>query len=93
MITKLTYTKSMIIKKPINLASMNKICTNIKIILNREENRLNTSDSHIEIDFDVIDNAALKLQIMLIVDWSNILWWHCSIQLKFKIGELKQQKN
>ena len=53
--------KSRIIQKPTNLASMNKVSTNIRIILNREENHLNTSDSHIEIEFDVNDNAAAEI--------------------------------
>ena len=34
---------------PNNLATMNKVNTNINIILNREENHLNIHDSYLEI--------------------------------------------
>ena len=51
--------KSKIIKyKPINLATMNTINTNINIILNREENHLNLRDSYLEIEFVVSDDAG-----------------------------------
>ena len=51
--------KSKIIKhKPSNLATMNTINTNIKIILNREGNHLNLHDSYIEIEFVVSDDAG-----------------------------------
>ena len=44
--------------KPNNLATMNTINTNINIILNREENQLNLSDSYLEIEFVVSDDAG-----------------------------------
>ena len=51
--------KSKIIKnKSNNLATMNKVKTNINIILNREENHLNLRDSYLEIEFVVSDNAG-----------------------------------
>ena len=51
--------KSKIIKyKPNNLATMNAVNTNINIILNREENHLNLSDSYLEIEFIVSDDAG-----------------------------------
>ena len=51
--------KNKIIKyKPNNLATMNTVNTNIKIILNREENHLNIHDSYLEIEFVVSDNAG-----------------------------------
>ena len=51
--------KSKIIKyKPNNLATMNKVNTNIKIIINREENHLNLRDSYLEIEFVVSDDAG-----------------------------------
>ena len=51
--------KSKIIKyKPNNLATMNKVNTNINIILNREENHLNIHDSYLEIEFVVSDDAG-----------------------------------
>ena len=51
--------KSKIIKyKPINLATMNTVNTNINIILNREENHLNLRDSYLEIEFVVSDDAG-----------------------------------
>ena len=51
--------KSKIIKyKPNNLATINTINTNINIILNREENHLNLSDSYLEIEFVVSDDAG-----------------------------------
>ena len=51
--------KSKIIKvKPINLATMNTVNTNIDIILNREENHLNIHDTNLEIEFVVSDNAG-----------------------------------
>ena len=37
---------------------MNKINTNINIILNREENHLNLHDSYLEIEFVVSDDAG-----------------------------------
>ena len=37
---------------------MNKVNTNINIILNREENHLNIHDSYLEIEFVVSDNAG-----------------------------------
>ena len=40
------------------LASMNIVNTNINIILNREENHLNSRDSYLEIEFVVLDNAG-----------------------------------
>ena len=46
--------KSKIIKyKPNNLATMNTVDTNIKIILNRGENHLNLRDSNLEIEIVV----------------------------------------
>ena len=51
--------KSKIIKyKPNNLATMNTVNTNIKIILNREESHLNLRDSYLEIEFVVSDDAG-----------------------------------
>ena len=51
--------KSKIIKhKPNNLATMNKVNTNINIILNREENHLSLRDSYLEIEFVVSDDAG-----------------------------------
>ena len=51
--------KSMIIEyKSMDLATMNPVNTNIKIILNREENHLNVHDSYLEIDFVESDNAG-----------------------------------
>ena len=51
--------KSRIIKyKPNNLATMNTVNTNIKIILNREQNYLNIHDSYLEIEFVVSDDAG-----------------------------------
>ena len=51
--------KSKIIKyKPNNLATMNTVNTNINIILNGEENKLNLRDSYLEIDFVVSDDAG-----------------------------------
>ena len=51
--------KSKIIKyKPINLATMNTVSTNINIILNREENHLNLRDSYLEIKFVVSNDAG-----------------------------------
>ena len=51
--------KRKIIKhKPNNLATMNTINTNIKIILNREETHLNLRDSYLEIEFVVSDDAG-----------------------------------
>ena len=51
--------KSKIIKyKPNNLATMNTVNTNININLNREENHINLRDSHLEIDFVVLDDAG-----------------------------------
>ena len=51
--------KSKVIKyKQNNLAAMNTINTNINIILNREENRLNIHDSYIEMVFVVSDDAG-----------------------------------
>ena len=51
--------KSKIIKyKPNNLATMTTVNTNINIILNREENRLNLHDSYLEIEFVVSDDAG-----------------------------------
>ena len=51
--------KSEIIKyKPINLATMNTVNTNINIVLNREENHLNEYDSYLEIEFVVSDDAG-----------------------------------
>ena len=51
--------KSKIIKyKPNNLATMNTVNTNIKIILNREENHLIIHDSYLDIEFVVSDNAG-----------------------------------
>ena len=51
--------KSKIIKnKPINLATMNTINTNINIILNRGENHLSLRDSYLEINFVVSDDAG-----------------------------------
>ena len=51
--------KSKIIKyKPINLATMNTVNTNINIILNREENHLNLRDSYLEIEFVVSNDAG-----------------------------------
>ena len=55
--------------KPNNLATMNKVNTNINIILNREENHLNIHDSYLEIEFVVsdddggvfVDNATIRL--------------------------------
>ena len=63
--------KSKIINfKPKNLATMNTVNTNIKIILNREENQLNLHDSYLEIEFVVLDDAGggVYLLIMLILD-------------------------
>ena len=61
--------KSKIIKnKPNNLATMNTINTNINIILNREENRLNLRDSYLEIEFVVSDDAGGVFAMMLITD-------------------------
>ena len=52
--------KSKIIKyKPNNLAKMNTVNTNINIILNREENHLNLSDSYLEIEVVVLDDAGV----------------------------------
>ena len=42
---------------PNNLATMNKVNTNINIILNREENHLNIHDSYLEIEFVVSDDG------------------------------------
>ena len=51
--------KSKIIKcKPNNLVTLNTINTNIKIILNREENHLNLHYSYLEIEFVVSDDAG-----------------------------------
>ena len=51
--------KSKIIKyKANNQATINTVNTNIKIILNREENHLNIHDSYLEIEFVVSDNAG-----------------------------------
>ena len=51
--------KSKIIKyKPNNLATMNTVDTNIKIILNRGENHLNLRDSNLEIEIVVSDDAG-----------------------------------
>ena len=51
--------KNKIIKyKPNKLATINTINTNIKIILNREENHLNLHDSYLEIEFVVSDDAG-----------------------------------
>ena len=51
--------KSKVIKhKPNNLATMNTNNTNINIILNREENRLNIHDSYLEKVFVVSDDAG-----------------------------------
>ena len=51
--------KSKIIKnKPNNLATMNTVNTNIKIILNREENHLRLHDSYLKIEFVVSDDAG-----------------------------------
>ena len=51
--------KKKIIKyKPINLATMNTVNTNMNIILNREENHLNLHDSYLEIEFVVLDDAG-----------------------------------
>ena len=51
--------KSKIIKfKPINLATMVKVNSNININLNREENHLNLRDSYLEIEFAVSDDAG-----------------------------------
>ena len=51
--------KSKIIKyKPNNLTTMNTVDTNINIILNREDNRLNIHDSYLEIEFVVSDHAG-----------------------------------
>ena len=50
--------KSKIIKKPNNPATMNTVNTKINIILNREENHLNTHDSYLEIEFVVSDIAG-----------------------------------
>ena len=51
--------KSKIIKyKPSNLATMNTVNTNTKIILNREENDINLHDSYLEIEFVVLDDAG-----------------------------------
>ena len=51
--------KSKIIKyKPINLATMNTVNTNSKIILNRDQNHLNKHDSYLEIEFVVSENAG-----------------------------------
>ena len=51
--------KSKIIKyKPNNLATMNTVNTNIKIILNREVNHLKLRDSYLEIEFVVSDDAG-----------------------------------
>ena len=51
--------KSKIIKyKPNNLATMNTVNNNIKIIPNREENHLNLRDSYLEIEFIVSDDAG-----------------------------------
>ena len=44
--------------KPNNLATMNTINTNIKTILNREENHLNLCDSYLETEFVVSDDAG-----------------------------------
>ena len=44
--------------KPNNLATMNTINTNINIILNREKNHLYLSDSYLEIEFVVSDDAG-----------------------------------
>ena len=41
-----------------NLATMNTINTNLNIIPNREENRLNLHDSYLEIEFVVSDGAG-----------------------------------
>ena len=40
------------------LATMNKVNTNIIIILNREENHLNLRDSYLEIELVVLDDAG-----------------------------------
>ena len=49
--------KSKIINyKPNNLATMNTVNTIINIILNREDNHLNLSDSYLEIEFVVPDD-------------------------------------
>ena len=51
--------KSEIIKyKPNNLATMNTVNANINIILNRKENHLNLSDSYLEMEFVVSDDAG-----------------------------------
>ena len=51
--------KSKIIKhKPNNLLTMNTFKTNINIILNRDENRLNIHHSYLAIEFVVSDNAG-----------------------------------
>ena len=48
--------KSEIIKyEPNNLAIRNTVITNINVILNREENHLNISNSYLEIEFVVSD--------------------------------------
>ena len=51
--------KSKIIKyKPNYLATMNTVNTNIIIILNREDNHLNSRDSYLELEFVVLDDAG-----------------------------------
>ena len=51
--------KSRIIKyEPNNLATMNTVNRNIKIIPNREENHLNIHDSYLEIEFALSDYAG-----------------------------------
>ena len=52
--------KKMIVKyKPISLATMNTVNTNIKIILNREQTHLSLRDSYAEIEFVVSDDAGV----------------------------------
>ena len=51
--------KSKITKyKPNNLATMNTVNTNNKIVRNREEKHLNVNDSFLEVEFIESDNAG-----------------------------------
>ena len=45
-------------KNPNNIAAMNAVNIRFKIILNREENHLCIHDSHLEFEFNVIDDAG-----------------------------------
>ena len=60
--------KKKIIKyKPINLATMNTVNTNINIILKREEIHLILRDSYLEIEFVVSDDAGGAYFLMMLI--------------------------